>query len=68
MPILYRSRLGTVKSVDEVLRAQRVERTLNGRFIVSDDRITMTLLIAGVGQRIDRHRIIVWRGELLLDE
>ena len=53
---------------DEVAPRERIDDVLHARLIERHHRIAVAFLIAGVGERIQRQRILVGRRDLLFDE
>jgi len=53
---------------DHVLAHQEVDQLLHLGFGERQHRIAVTFLVAGVGQRIDGQRVLIGRGDLLLDQ
>src|SRR5262247_1189824 len=68
MAVFRRARLRTMKDVSQILLPQTIERPGHRRVIVRDHRVAVILLVAGVDQRVERHRIVIGRGDLLLDQ
>jgi hypothetical protein len=47
---------------------QAVHQRLHLALVELEHRVAVALLVAGVGQRVERQRVLVRRGDLLLDE
>src|SRR5438874_1919919 len=57
-----------VHKAHETLRFKIVQRAANFMFFQLQCRVTIRFLIAGIGKRIERERVILGRGDLFFDE
>ena len=56
------------RSMHQVLRRERVEGLLHRALVELEDGIAIALLVAGVGQCVERQRVLIGRGDRLLDQ
>src|SRR5215467_10408591 len=68
MFILRDPAVGTASGTCELLTLKPVKSVPHGVFAEVHHRLAIVLLIAGVHQRIQRKRIVVWRSDVLLDQ